>query len=127
MGRIRRHLWLSPKTRAYIISFSVLFALLYGVLPYAVLRQPGVVERLVGMLNILPFISLDLASTQQWAYAGVGRVFDVVLVVVAIIFVLCLVSFIKDVVKGKPQESHKKKSAGEVNSDIKGWFKRHRE
>ena len=61
MGKFKAHIWLSAKTRALGISLSVLFALLYGILPYTVLRQPGVVERVITMLNKLPFVSFDLA------------------------------------------------------------------
>ncbi len=116
MDKFKRHLWLSPQTRTFFIFIVVLFALLYGMLPYTVLRQPSVVERVVTVLNKLPFVNLDLALTQQWTYAWIGKAFDIVLVIFVVIAVLFVVQAIKDVVKGKPQG---KMSIGEINREIR--------
>lgn len=83
----------------------MLFALLYGMLPYTVLRQPSLVERAINMLNTIPFTDLDLALTQQWAYAWLGRAFDIVLLIFIVVGMLFVVQAVRDIIKGKPQKN----------------------
>jgi preprotein translocase subunit YajC len=121
MDKFKRHFWLSPKSRTYIVSLIVFFALLYGMLPFTVLR-PSLVERVLNILNKLPFVCLDLASTQQWTYSWLGKAFDIVLVIFIVIFMFFAFNAIKDIAKGKPHE----KSIGEINREIRNKMRKYK-
>jgi hypothetical protein len=88
-----------------LASIITAIALLYSILPYSVNRKPGVVEMLVNTLNLVPFIHIDMAEAYNQMHIWIGRAFDAVLVVFAILFVLFIRQVIMDIKKGRPETS----------------------